>query len=200
MADVIVTLSLKRKSGILAAAVSTLARSGLEFKSHRFDESGGEEGLRVDLMAEGEVADKDALIEVLERNRSVDAVVDMVVDGRSLLHDLPVEEEEPAAEALPEPEPIPEPEFEPEPVPEPEPEPEPVPEPEPEPPRAAPEKPAPAVNGKGENRAADEAADERNDGDEQEEAGDQESRSGRSDSSGKNPMRRSMMRRRRRFT
>lgn len=86
MAEVIVTLSLTRKSGILAAAVSSLARNGLEFKSHRFVEGDDEAVLQVELMADGEVGDSGALAESLERIRGVDSVADIGVDGQSLLN------------------------------------------------------------------------------------------------------------------
>ena len=182
MADVIVTLSLTRKSGILAAAVSSLARNSLEFKSHRFVDLDDADALQVELMADGEVEDKGALTEVLERIRGVDTVIDIRVDGRSLLYDLPAEDEE--AETEPEPEPVEAVEEVPAPK-APDPEPEPQPEPEPLP----------------ESRAASEAKAE--EGFDNEVVGDSsadESGSGRDDDSGKNPMRRSMMRRRRRFT
>ncbi len=97
MAEVIVTLSLTRKSGILAAAVSSLARNGLEFKSHRFVDTDDDAGLKVELMADGEVEDSGALSDALERIRGVDAVADIGVDGQSLLLDQPEEKVQPEA-------------------------------------------------------------------------------------------------------
>jgi hypothetical protein len=179
MADVVVTLSLTRKSGILAAAVSSLARNGLEFKSHRFVDADDAGGLLVELMAEGEVEDKDGLTEVLERIRGVDAVTDIGVDGRSLLHDQPVEDEGAGTGSESQLEPEPEPErIE-------------VAEPVEEAPAAMAPEPEPAAS------LEFSEASEQDDG-----AGvdADESRPERADSSGKNPMRRSMMRRRRRFT
>ena len=176
MADVIVTLSLTRKSGILAAAVSSLARNGLEFQSHRFVEPEDADGLHVELMAEGEVEDKGALTEVLERIRGVDAVTDIGVDGRSLLHDEPADDEE--AEAAPESDPAEAVAEAPAEV---------APEPEPE---RLPER------GVAANENVEEDEDEESEGD----SGPDGSRSERTDSSGKNPARRPMLRRRRRFT
>ena len=98
MAEVVVTLSLTRKSGILAAAVSSLARNGLEFKSHRFVDADDDAGLKVELMADGEVEDSGTLSEALERIRGVDAVADIGVDGQSLLRGEPAEEEQPQPE------------------------------------------------------------------------------------------------------
>ncbi len=191
MADVIVTLSLTRKSGILAAAVSSLARNGLEFQSHRFVERDDADGLHVELMADGEVEDKDTLTEVLERIRGVAAVADIGVDGRSLLHDQPAEDEE--VDAVPEADPEPEPDLEPRE------------ESDPEPvqaesataataPERAPEEPPETGATSGGDVGAD------SDHETERDADVDEARSGRADSSGKNPRRRSMMRRRRRFT
>ena len=141
MADVVITLSLARKSGILAAAVSAINRAGLQFGSHRFLES--EAGHRIQLTAESEAefGDPRGVIEELSGIRGVESVLDVVVDGRSLLNPESEPEPEPEPEADPavvvesseEPEPEQEPEQEPEPEPEPEPEREPEPEPEPEP-------------------------------------------------------------------
>ncbi len=187
MADVIVTLSLKRKSGILAAAVSSLARSGLEFKSHRFVDEDADD-LCVELMAEGEVADSDALAEVLERIRGVDSVADIDVDGRSLLHDsqpeAPAGEEaapesvngqEPPAASVETIETVEE-----------------TPPAEPEPEAFSDVTEVAGADDPDENPQAGDADSDSDKGD--------PSSSGRKDDSGKNPMRRSMMRRRRRFT
>ncbi len=85
MAEVIVTLSLKRKTGILAAAISSLARNDLECKTHRFLGEDDDSGLRVELVSEGEVGDPHALSDALARIRSVDTVVGIEEDGQSLL-------------------------------------------------------------------------------------------------------------------
>lgn len=124
MADVIVTLALERKSGILAAAISSLARAGLEFQSHRFEKGGADAAHSLELIASGEPGDAESLAEELSRVRGVSRVDDIRVDGRSQLgaEEGPEDGEAaadgaPANEAPP-PEPDPEPETEPEPEPE----------------------------------------------------------------------------------
>ena len=86
MSDVVITLSLARKSGILAAAVSTLNRAGLQFNSHRFVPV--ESGHKICLRAESEepFGDPRGVIDDLSRIRGVDAVIDVEVDDRSLLN------------------------------------------------------------------------------------------------------------------
>lgn len=85
MADVVVSLSLKRKSGILAAAISTLARAGLEFQTHRFADAKGDEAIRLELLASGDLDNAGELAEDLSKIRGVSAVIDIGADGQSLL-------------------------------------------------------------------------------------------------------------------
>jgi|GEM_PF-3291517 len=92
MADVVIKLSLARKSGILAAAVSTLSRAGLRFNTHRFEAVGQGHELRLAAESESEFGDPSRVMEELSRIRGVEGVVDVEVDGRSLLR-TPVEPE-----------------------------------------------------------------------------------------------------------
>lgn len=126
MADVVITLLLERKSGILAAAISALTRGGLQFQTHNFDSDGNGAAPRLNLVADsdGEFGDPRALIDDLGRIRGVDSVVDVQVDGRSLLNeadrgaDAGADREagtDVEAGAAPKPDPEPEPESAPEP-------------------------------------------------------------------------------------
>jgi len=127
MSDVVITLSLARKSGILAAAVLALSRAGLQFKSHRFVEAEPKHGIRLAAESRGPFGDPRDVIDALSSIRGVESVVDVEVDGRSLLHAIPKSRPEPKSRL----ERKPRPESKPEPRPEPKPEPRPEPKPEP---------------------------------------------------------------------
>ncbi len=90
MSDLVLLLALKRRSGVLAGAVAALGRASLGFVSQRIEE--GEHGPVLRLTARGEVTDPDALIALFTAVGGVAEVVDILVDGDSLLH-LPPEPE-----------------------------------------------------------------------------------------------------------
>lgn len=93
MAEVVITLSLSRKSGILASAISTISRAGLDFDRHRFIDLDEGHGIRLRASSSGELTEADELLRELGELRGVSGVLDLEVDGRSLLH-----EEAPAEE------------------------------------------------------------------------------------------------------
>jgi len=118
MADVVITLSLARKSGILAAAVSAISRAGLTFGTHRFVEADDGHQLCLRAESEGEFGDPRAVIDELSGIRGVEAILDVVVDSHSLLNSEPESEPESSSSleqaSGPEPEPEPETKSEPE--------------------------------------------------------------------------------------
>lgn len=85
MAEVVITLALKRKSGILAAAVSAVNRAGLEFGSHQFVELDSGYGIQLNAKSEEGWNDPAGIAEELAGIRGVDQVLDIELDGRSLL-------------------------------------------------------------------------------------------------------------------
>ncbi len=151
MADVVIMLSLSRRSGILAAAVSAVNRAGLQFGTHRFVETDAGQTLRLNAESDGELIDPEPVVAELSAIRGVDAVIDVLSDSRSLMHPLAqpaldaaedVAAVNEASESAPEPQvaarPVDQDQVEPEPEPElvvaqPETELEQEPEPEPEP-------------------------------------------------------------------
>lgn len=107
MADVVITLSLSRRSGILAAAVSAVSRAGLHFGTHRFEDAGHGPRLHLNAESDGEFADFDPVVAELSAIRGIDEVMDVLVDGRSLLYpEEPLSAEPPeeltAADGVPE--------------------------------------------------------------------------------------------------
>ncbi|HLS06142.1 MAG TPA: hypothetical protein VK036_07605 [Wenzhouxiangella sp.] len=85
MAEVVITLALKRKSGILAAAVSAVNRAGLQFGSHQFVELDSGHGIQLNAESEDGWNDPGSVANELAGIRGVDQVLDIELDGRSLL-------------------------------------------------------------------------------------------------------------------
>jgi outer membrane biosynthesis protein TonB len=150
MSEVLIVLNLRRRSGVLAAAVAAVHRAGLEFQSQRTVDADG--AIQLNLRTEGSVESLDRIVETLGAVSGVNEVADVLVDGVSLMH-VPVEPEpeiEPTSDLdalsdeteavlqdevfiMPEAVMATEPELEPEPEPKPELKPELKPEPKPEP-------------------------------------------------------------------
>ncbi len=109
MSEISILLKLRRRSGVLAAAVAAVHRAGLTFQSQQAREVEGGPGLL--LKAESDVAPEyDDLVSHLELVKGVDQVAEIQMDGEPLL----------PKTADPEPQPEPEPELQPDPDPEPE--------------------------------------------------------------------------------
>jgi len=87
MAEVVITLALKRKSGILAAAVSAVNRAGLQFDSHQFLELDSGHGIQLNAKSEDGWNDPAGIAGELAGIRGVDKVLDIELGGRSLLDD-----------------------------------------------------------------------------------------------------------------
>lgn len=162
MSEVLIVMQLRRRSGVLAAAVAAVHRAGLEFQSQRLVDNDGATLLH--LVAAGDINSVESVAETMGAVSGVSEVVDILRDGASLIHlpeepeiedesviepdtalfaenpwsefdDEPTEanfETEASSKAKAAPEARPMPQPEPEAEPEPEPEPKPEPEPEPE--------------------------------------------------------------------
>jgi outer membrane biosynthesis protein TonB len=114
MSEVLIVLNLRRRSGVLAAAVAAVHRADLEFGSQQTKDQAGIPQLH--LHADGEVSDVGRVVEIFSNVSGVSEVADVRVDGRSLLHQVepePQVEVEPIGdsklETAPEPKPEPEP-------------------------------------------------------------------------------------------
>src|SRR5699024_11338969 len=83
----VITLALKRKSGILAAAVSAVNRAGLQFDSHQFLELDSGHGIQLNAKSEDGWNDPAGIAGELAGIRGVDKVLDIELGGRSLLDD-----------------------------------------------------------------------------------------------------------------
>ncbi len=83
MSEILIVLKLRRRSGVLASAVAALGRCGLEFRSQRLSD---EDGPRLDLTAEGLLVDSAPVLNAYAEVRGVAEVLDVLVDGESLLH------------------------------------------------------------------------------------------------------------------
>lgn len=103
MAEVVIELNLRRRSGVLAGAVAALRPLALEFRSQKLADRDGQPQLT--LTTEGELSDLDELLEAFSRARGVSEVSDVRVDGQSLMH-VPVQPVQPddAEETPPAPE------------------------------------------------------------------------------------------------
>lgn len=100
MSDILISLKLRRRSGVLASCVAALGRCGLEFRSQKLVDA---DGPCLELAAEGELLDSAAVLEAYAEVRGVSEVLDVLVDGQSLLHQ-PDPVEPPAEEESAEPE------------------------------------------------------------------------------------------------
>lgn len=84
MSEVLILLKLRRRSGILAAAVAAVHKTGLTFQSQQAREVEGVPGLL--LKAEGSTVPEYAdLVSHLESVKGVDRVAEIQVDGQTLL-------------------------------------------------------------------------------------------------------------------
>lgn len=97
MSEVVIELELKRRSGVLAAAIAALGRAGLQFVSQRLAADDGEH--RLFLKAEAEGVACDAIVRAFAEVPAVVAVADVSRDGVSLLN--PPRESEPLADSPP---------------------------------------------------------------------------------------------------
>jgi outer membrane biosynthesis protein TonB len=96
MSEVLIVLTLRRRSGVLAAAVASVHRAGLEFRSQRMLEAEG--AFQLHLSCEGEVASLEDLMATMTGVSGVSEVADVLVDGDSLVHLPPEPESEPEPE------------------------------------------------------------------------------------------------------
>ena len=84
MSEISILLKLRRRSGVLAAAVAAVHRAGLTFQSQQAREVESSPGLL--LKAESDVVPEyDELVSHLELVKGVDCVVEIKVDGEPLL-------------------------------------------------------------------------------------------------------------------
>lgn len=97
MSEVLIVLTLRRRSGVLAAAVAAVHRAGLEFQSQRMVDADG--ATQLHLQAEGELDAVAPVVEIMGAVSGVDEVVDILADGISLMH--PVVEPAPDASIEP---------------------------------------------------------------------------------------------------
>lgn len=84
MSDIQITLQLERRSGILAGAVASLHRNGLQFRSQRMRDSGNG-GSYLVLEAEGELTETEPLVDALCGSRGIAKVTELLVDGEIVL-------------------------------------------------------------------------------------------------------------------
>jgi len=84
MSDIVLELALRRSSGVLAGVVASLAQAGLALKSQKLDRS-GTGWLTVHLS--GDIPDPGMLSERMSTTRGVDRLVQLDVDGETLIAD-----------------------------------------------------------------------------------------------------------------
>lgn len=112
MAEILISLNLKTRSGTLAKAITTLRQSGLEFQSHQLSDPDDSQR-RLVLNAAGELTSFESLADELTALRGVESIQEIRIDGQPLVDgQLPGESGSPAAEVAPvpvEPDPVDEP-------------------------------------------------------------------------------------------
>lgn len=84
MSEVMLLLKLKRKSGVLAAAVAAVHKAGLTFQSQQSRELDGSPGLLLKTETSN-VPDYETIVAHLEAVSGVDSVAEILVDGQPLL-------------------------------------------------------------------------------------------------------------------
>ncbi len=97
MSEILIVLKLRRRSGVLASAVAALGRCGLEFRSQRISD---DDGPRLDLSAEGQLSDCAVVVDAYAEVRGVAEVLDVIVDGQTLMRQPVPEEPAPVSEEL----------------------------------------------------------------------------------------------------
>jgi len=100
MSELVLELSLKRSSGVLAGIVAALAQAGVHLQTQKLDRSGTG---WLTIHAEGDSPDPAALSERLNGTRGVDRLVRLIIDGETVIED---GASVAAAEAEAEPDPI----------------------------------------------------------------------------------------------
>lgn len=93
MSDIRIALRTERRSGILAGAIASLRRGGLQFKSQRLSQEA--DGPLLVLEAEGELAEVEYFTEAMQATPGVREITELAIDGVNVMENELAEDAEP---------------------------------------------------------------------------------------------------------